>query len=181
VRFCTIEYLHPSAFIQSDIFDHEAATHFGRAVRLAQKPSQIGRFFSSPIEYYRPDRDAAWSIRMTSPAKALIPATALALIAQLAVAIADDVPRYNLEPLCRGIAQQGGMSLLPNQGPKKDYRSCIASEMKVRYQLVKLWPTFKASNKVNCIGENSAGGLSSYTGLLSCLQMAKDASKMFGQ
>ncbi len=118
---------------------------------------------------------------MMSPAKALIPVTALALVAQLTVAIADGVPRYNLEPLCRGIAQQGGMSLLPNQSPKKDYRSCIASEMKVRNQLVKLWPTFKASNKANCIGENSAGGLSSYTGLLSCLQMAQEASKMFGQ
>jgi hypothetical protein len=118
---------------------------------------------------------------MTSPAKTLIPATALALVAQLTVAIADGVPRYNLEPLCRGIAQQGGMSLLPNQSPKKDYRSCIASEMKVRTQLVKLWPTFKASNKANCIGESSAGGLSSYTGLLSCLQMAKEAAKMFGQ
>jgi hypothetical protein len=116
---------------------------------------------------------------MMSPA--LVPATALALAAQLAVAIADDVPRYNLEPLCRGIAQQGGMSLLPNQGPRKDYRSCIRSEMKMRAQLVKLWPSFKAANKVNCIGENSAGGLPSYTGLLSCLQMAKDASKLFGQ
>jgi hypothetical protein len=118
---------------------------------------------------------------MTSPAKILISATALALLAQLTVAIADGVPRYNLDPLCRGIAQQGGMSLLPNQSAPKDYKSCIRSEMVVRRQLVKLWPTFKASNKVNCVGENSAGGLSSYTGLLSCLQMAKDASKMFGQ
>lgn len=116
-----------------------------------------------------------------SPAKILIPATALALVAQLTVAFADGVPRYNLEPLCRGIAQQGGMSLLPNQSPKKDYRSCIAGEMKVRHQLVKLWPTFKVSNKANCVGENSAGGLPSYTGLLSCLQMAQEASKMFGQ
>jgi hypothetical protein len=149
--------------------------------RFAQRPSEIGRFFSSPIEYYRADRDAAWSIRMTSPAKILIPATALALVAQLAVAIADNVPRYNLAPLCRGVAQQGGMSLLPNQSPKKDYKSCIASEMKVRKQLVKQWPTFKASNKANCIGENSAGGLSSYTGLLSCLQMAQEANKMFGR
>jgi hypothetical protein len=116
-----------------------------------------------------------------SPAKILIPATALALAVQLTAALADGVPHYNLEPLCRGIAQQGGMSLLPNQSPKKDYKSCIASEMKVRHQLAKLWPTFKASNKANCIGENSAGGLSSYTGLLSCLQMAQEASKMFGQ
>ena len=118
---------------------------------------------------------------MMSPAKFLIPATALALVMQLTAASADGVPRYNLAPLCRGIAQQGGMSLLPNQTSKKDYRSCIASELKVRNQLVKLWPTFKTANKVNCIGENSAGGLSSYTGLLSCLQMAQEAGKMLGQ
>ena len=118
---------------------------------------------------------------MMSAAKALIPVTAVALVAQLAVAIADNVPRYNLAPLCHGIAQQGGMSLLPNQSAPKDYKSCIRSEMAVRRQLVKLWPTFKASNKTNCIGENSAGGLSSYTGLLSCLQMAREANKMFGR
>ena len=116
-----------------------------------------------------------------SPAKTLIPAAAVALVAQLTAALAGGVPRYNLEPLCRGIAQQGGMSLLPNQSGRKDYKSCMTSEMTVRRQLVKQWPTFKASNKANCIGENSAGGLPSYTGLLSCLQMAQEASKMFGQ
>jgi hypothetical protein len=118
---------------------------------------------------------------MMSPAKTLIPVTAFALVAQLTVAFADNVPRYNLEPLCRGIAQQGGMSLLPNQTAGKDYKGCIASEMAVRRQLVKQWLNFKAANKANCIGENSAGGLPSYTGLLSCLQMAQEASKMFGQ
>jgi len=116
-----------------------------------------------------------------SPAKILIPATASALVMQLTVAFADGVPRYNLAPLCHGIAQQGGMSLLPNQSAPKDYKSCVRSEMAVRRQLVTLWPTFKASNKANCIGENGAGGLSSYTGLLSCLQMAQEASKMFGR
>ena len=116
-----------------------------------------------------------------SPAKILIPATALALVAQLTVVIADGVPRYDLKPLCRGISQQSGMSLLPSRSAPKDYKSCMTSEMAVRRQLVKLWSTFKASNKANCIGENSAGGLPSYTGLLSCLQMAQEASKMFGQ
>jgi hypothetical protein len=177
----TIKYLHPSTLIQYDIFNHEIATDIGRAVRLAQKPSEIGRFFSSPIEYYRPDRDAAWSLWMMSPVKISIPVTALALVAQLTVAIADGVPHYNLAPLCHGIAQQGGMSLLPNQSAPKDYESCIRSEMTIRGQLVKLWSSFKASNKANCIGENSAGGLPSYTGLLSCLQMAQEASKLFGQ
>jgi hypothetical protein len=152
-----------------------------KRTRFQQNPGKTDRFFSSLIGYDRGARDAAWSIRMMSPAKSLIPVTALAFAAQLTVAIADGVPRYNLAPLCRGIAQQGGMSLLPNQSAPMDYKSCIRSEMVVRRQLVKLWPTFKASNKANCIGENSAGGLSSYTGLLSCLQMAKDASKLFGQ
>ena len=118
---------------------------------------------------------------MTIHATTLIPATALALVAQLSVAIADGVPRYNLEPLCRGIAQQGGMSLLPNQGARKDYKSCMTSEMAVRRQLVKQWSAFKASSKANCISESSAGGLPSYTGLLSCLQMAREAGKLFRQ
>jgi hypothetical protein len=152
-----------------------------KRIHLAQKPGKIGHFSRPLIEYYRGACDAAWSIWMMSPAKTLIPATALALVAQLTVAIADGVPHYNLAPLCHGIAQQGGMSLLPNQSAPKDYKSCIRSEMVVRRQLVKLWPTFKTSNKANCFGENSAGGLPSYTGLLSCLQMAQDASKMFGK
>jgi len=111
----------------------------------------------------------------------MIPVMTLALVTQLTVTVADDVPRYNLEPLCRGIARQGGLSLEPNQNARKDYQTCMKSEMGIRHQLVKQWPTFKASNKANCIGENSAGGLPSYTGLLSCLQMAQEASKLFGQ
>ena len=118
---------------------------------------------------------------MMRPAKILIPATALALVAQLTVAIADGVPRYDLKPLCHGIAQQGGMSLLPNQSAGKDYKGCISSEMAVRRQLVKQWPTFKASNKANCVGENSAGGLPKLSRALSCLQSAQEASKLFGQ
>ena len=72
---------------------------------------------------------------MKRPAKILIPAIALALVAQLTVAIADGVPRYDLKSLCHGIAQQGGMSLLPNQSAGKDYKGCISSEMAVRRQL----------------------------------------------
>lgn len=34
----------------------------------------------------------------------MIPVTALALVTQLTVTIADAVPHFNLEPVCRGIA-----------------------------------------------------------------------------
>jgi len=66
----------------------------------------------------------------------MIPVTTLALVTQLTVLVADDVPRFNLEPVCRGIAQQGGLDLEPNQSVRQDLESCIKSEMAVRDQLV---------------------------------------------
>jgi hypothetical protein len=107
-----------------------------------------------------------------------IPVIALALVAQLTAAIADDVPNFNVEPVCRGIAQQGGLSLEPNQSVRQDYDSCIKSEMASREQLVSQWSTFKASDEANCIGASSAGGSASYSGLLTCLQMARAANKL---
>ena len=108
----------------------------------------------------------------------MIPVTALALVTQLTVTIADAVPHFNLEPVCHGIAQQGGLDLEPNESARQNFKSCIKSEMAIRGKLVKQWSTFKASDKANCIGESNAGGLPSYTDLLTCLQMARDASKM---
>ncbi len=108
----------------------------------------------------------------------MIPITSLALVTQLTLTIADVVPHYNLERVCRGIAQQGGLALEPNQSARQDFKGCIKSELTMRAKLVKQWSTFKAADKANCIGESNAGGLPSYTGLLTCLQMARDASKM---
>jgi len=108
----------------------------------------------------------------------MIPVSALTLVTQLTVTIADRVPSFNLEPVCRGIAQQGGLDLEPNKTVRQDFRICIKSEMAIRGKLVKQWSTFKASDKATCIGESNAGGLASYTDLLTCLQMARDASKM---
>jgi len=108
----------------------------------------------------------------------MIPVSALTLVTQLTVTIADRVPSFNLEPVCRGIAQQGGLALEPNQSARQDFKGCIKSETAVRAKLVKRWSTFKAADKANCIGESSAGGLPSYTDLLTCLQMASDASKL---
>ncbi len=102
----------------------------------------------------------------------------MALVTQLVVTIADDVPRFDLEPVCHGIARQGGLDLEPNQSARQDFNSCMKIEMAIRDQLVEQWSTFKASDKSNCIGETNAGGMPSYTDLLTCLQMARDASKL---
>ena len=108
----------------------------------------------------------------------MIPVPILAFVTQLTFTIADDVPQFNLEPTCRGIAQQSGLDLQPNRSTGQDYKSCMQSEMAVRDQLVKQWSTYKASDKANCISGSSLGGLASYTGLLTCLQMATEANKI---
>jgi hypothetical protein len=87
-------------------------------------------------------------------------------------------PRFNLDPVCRSIAQQGGLDLEPNKSVRQDFNSCVKSEMAIRDQLVEQWSTFKISDKSNCIGETNAGGMPSYTDLLTCLQMASDVNKI---
>jgi hypothetical protein len=108
----------------------------------------------------------------------IIPIATLALATQLTVTVADNVPSFNVEPLCRGIAEQGGLDLEPNKTVQQSVESCVTDEMGVRKKLVQAWPTFVAGDKAECTSESSAGDVPSYTELLTCLQMARDAKKL---
>jgi hypothetical protein len=103
--------------------------------------------------------------------------SALALGAQLLLPVADSVPVLNIEQVCQGIAQQGGSSFHDPQ-IAKEKQDCISSEQQVRGQLVKEWSNFSASDKHACINESRMGGDSSYTELLTCLEMARDVREM---
>jgi hypothetical protein len=87
---------------------------------------------------------------------------------------ADNVPVLNIEPLCQGIAQQGGSSF-HDTAVAKQKQDCLDSEKQVREELVKQWPTFSAPDRNACFREATMGGDSSYTELLTCLEMARDA------
>ena len=101
----------------------------------------------------------------------------LLLGAHLAVPVADNVPTLNIEPVCQGIAQQGGSSF---QDPQvaKEKQDCLQSEKQVREELVKQWSTFSGADKNACIREATMGGDSSYTELLTCLEMARDSRNL---
>jgi hypothetical protein len=91
--------------------------------------------------------------------------------------VSDSVPRLNVEPVCRGIANQGGTS--PHDpGIAKDTQDCLQSENEIRQELIKRWSTFPAADKNHCINEATVGGDSSYTELLTCLEMAQDARNL---
>jgi len=91
-------------------------------------------------------------------------------------ACADDVPELNVEPVCRGIAQQAKD---PGErgGPDLAYSTCVQSEQAMRQKLSKEWATFAPADKAHCVG-NEKGGYASYTDLITCLEMARDARKM---
>lgn len=101
----------------------------------------------------------------------------LALGAHMLIPVADGVPTFNVEPVCRGIAIQGGTSYRDTTVAKAK-QDCLDSERETREQVVKQWSTFSAADRRHCIAEASMGGDSSYTELLTCLEMARDVRKL---
>jgi hypothetical protein len=101
----------------------------------------------------------------------------LLLGAHLATPVADNVPVLNIDPVCQGIARQGGSSFHDSEIAKQK-QDCLQSEHQVREELIKEWPSFSATDKSACIREATMGGDSSYTELLTCLEMARDARNL---
>jgi hypothetical protein len=102
-------------------------------------------------------------------------------VASLAVLSApvrsDDLPVLNVLPLCRGIVSQ---SDAPLQAGTRSVTidECMKAEQADRETMKQEWSTFSAADKKGCIAEATMGGESSYTDLVTCLEMARDVRKM---
>jgi hypothetical protein len=102
---------------------------------------------------------------------------ALILGVHLVMPVADSVPVLNVDQVCQGIAQQGGVTFHDSAvGDEK--KNCLDSEQATRDELVKQWSTFAPPDKTACTNESRMGGDSSYTELLTCLEMARDVRAM---
>jgi hypothetical protein len=97
--------------------------------------------------------------------------------AQLLVPIADGVPTLNVEQVCQGIAQQGGVTFR-DPAIAQEKKNCLESEAAIRDQLGKQWSSFAPADRIHCVNESVMGGESSYTELLTCLEMARDVRAM---
>jgi hypothetical protein len=91
--------------------------------------------------------------------------------------VSDSVPTLNVEQVCQGIAQQGGVTF-HDSAIGEEKKNCLDSEQSVRDQIVKEWSTFTGPDKAACTNESRMGGESSYTELLTCLEMARDVRTM---
>ena len=112
----------------------------------------------------------------------MILSKALALGIQLMMpfALADGVPELNVEQVCAGIAKQGGVTF-HDPAVAKEKQSCLESERATRDELAKKWSEFSPADRTSCVNEARMGGNSSYTELLTCLEMARDVRAMRAQ
>jgi hypothetical protein len=104
---------------------------------------------------------------------------ALALSAQIIVLVAtgDRLPQLDVEPVCKGIAEQGGVTFR-DPAVAQEKKNCIESELAIREQVIRQWSTFQPADRTHCVNETTMGGLSSYTELITCLEMARDVRAM---
>ena len=90
----------------------------------------------------------------------------------------DDVPALDVNPVCRGIATQSSLEVGLQQ-PK--FEQCVQSEQAVRDEIKKEWSTFSTADKTHCVALARTGGESSYTELITCMEMARDVRKLHSE
>ena len=83
----------------------------------------------------------------------------------------DEYPTLDVKPLCRGLTSQTSLQ----EGLRSmSFDECLKAEQADRDTMIKEWSSFSADDKRHCIAEATMGGSSSYTDLLTCLEMARD-------
>ncbi len=95
--------------------------------------------------------------------------TPFALLLPLAIAAADVVPNFNVEPTCKGGLDSPGLN--------ERYGRCIAEEKDARSRLQSTWSQYPVADRAQC-SDTARMGTPSYVELLTCLEMARDASKL---
>jgi hypothetical protein len=89
----------------------------------------------------------------------------------------DEFPVLNVLPLCHGIISQGDAPL--QAGDRSvTLEECLKAEQVDRETMIKEWSQFSGADKKHCITEATMGGESSYTDLLTCLEMARDVKQL---
>ena len=97
--------------------------------------------------------------------------TVLLFIASASVAAAQGVPKIDIGPSCRAAAKG-------STGINQDYDSCRKSEEAARDILVQNWNSYLVADRGSCFRLTTTGTPGTYTELLTCLEMKRDARKL---
>jgi hypothetical protein len=104
--------------------------------------------------------------------------TLAALGVSVSAARSDQYPTLNVAPVCHGISEQSDLEAGLRQ---TSFDQCMQGEQTDRETMIKEWSTFSADDRRHCVAEATMGGSSSYTDLLTCLEMARDVRQLHSQ
>ena len=101
----------------------------------------------------------------------LFSGVAISLGGQVAVALADEVPKFDIGKTCKADVQ----AFQDNAKGQASSTGCLKDEENARTTLVSQWTQFAADTRTRCVRMVGDGAVSqSYVELLTCLQMAKE-------
>jgi hypothetical protein len=83
----------------------------------------------------------------------------------------DRFPKLNVAPLCHALTDQSALQL---GFQTVTFDECMKAEQKDRQTMIKEWPTSSSSDRQQCLSVATASGVSSYTELATCLEIARD-------
>jgi hypothetical protein len=95
----------------------------------------------------------------------------LIVASQLTIAVADNVPRLDINASCRA-------ALKAAVGLQQDLNACLSSENAARDQLAKGWSKYPAADRNACLSLTRTGTTGTYTELLTCIEMKRDARQL---
>jgi hypothetical protein len=94
----------------------------------------------------------------------------LAVATSLLITVAEKIPTIDVDPGCRASAAASRLN--------QDLEACRKSEASAREQLERQWSTFSAPDRSNCLTLTRTGSNGTYTDLLTCLEIQRDARQL---
>jgi hypothetical protein len=107
----------------------------------------------------------------------LIPVSIMILTSQLVIAVADNVPKFDI---ARGCKVDSAAAFDPNAGMGATIKRCMDDEQQAKDQLQTQWSGFTAADLKMCVGMTTDDSETppSYVELKTCLQDQQYARKM---
>jgi hypothetical protein len=94
----------------------------------------------------------------------------LSMVAATLVAAEAGIPKFDVETLCREIVRDAH--------PVGNFDTCVKEEDAARDRLVKEWAQFSSADKSDCVDLPKMSGMGTYTQLLTCLELVRDARRL---
>jgi hypothetical protein len=92
------------------------------------------------------------------------------ILATFFVLAADNIPTFNIEPHCGALAQKTGFA--------QDREVRLQQEQTAKQQLAMQWAQFTPAGKSHCLRLSTLGDDPTYTELLTCVELERDARSL---